>query len=113
MKKNDIFSFKAPNGAEVTAVALYEIDSNITEDGYCYTWLCYAQNRLITIYETLYYIDTPLNPPINGIAWRREESTYIKYGKIIVDYCIIPSCDELLARYNDIEVSRAETANGM
>jgi hypothetical protein len=35
------------------------------------------------------------------------------YGEVIVDYCILPDYDEMLARYNDIEVAQAENINGM
>jgi hypothetical protein len=37
----------------------------------------------------------------------------MKYHEVIVDYAILPDYDELLARYNDIEVAQAENINGM
>jgi hypothetical protein len=36
-----------------------------------------------------------------------------EYGEVIVDYAVLPDYDELLARYNDIEVAQAETQSGM
>jgi hypothetical protein len=98
MKKGDIFTFTAPNGAEVTAVVIAEINhkfNNATQEENN-TYLCYAQNRLFTIKAV--YTPTSIN----------EE-----YGEIIVEYCILPDYDALLDRYNDIEVAQAETASGM
>ena len=84
MKKNDVFTFTAPNGAEVQAVVVHVAKS---------TYLCYAQNRLFEMWES----------PEFGLA----------YNGIIVDYAILPDYDEMLARYNDIEVAQAETQSGM
>ena len=99
MRKHDIFTFKAPNGAEVTAIV---VDSIITKGGKyqqlkSITHICYAQNRLF------YYFENEVN----------YKDTEFKYGKIIVEYCILPDYDALLDRYNDIEVAQAETASGM
>ena len=98
MKKNDIFTFKAPNGAEVTAVALYAVT---LFDGGKYIgnkWICYAQNRLFAMMDYKGGIKNYEDPEYEGI---------------IVDYCIIPKYDKMIERYNDIEVSRTETVNGM
>ena len=37
----------------------------------------------------------------------------IEYGKVIVDYAILPDYDSMLERYSDIQVAQAETAMGM
>lgn len=103
MKKNDIFTFTAPNGAEVTAVALDCISSsNIL--GSTNTWICYAQNRIFTYIEEQH--------DFTGFSKCDVTNNY-KYGEVIADYAILPDCDELLARYNDLEVAQAETQSGM
>ena len=96
MKKNDVFTFTAPNGVEVTGVCLYPIFKGTAVTIY----VCYAQNRLFTMLEESTMTD-------KGI-----EKT-MKYHEVIVDYAILPDYDELLARYNDIEVAQAENINGM
>jgi hypothetical protein len=90
MKKNDIFTFTAPNGVEITAVVIDKVPctGGVMTD----TLYCYSQNRIFTYIETV------------GLH---------KYGEIIVDYAILPDYDEWLARYNDIEVAQAETNIGM
>ena len=99
MKKNDIFTFTAPNGVEVTAIVLKSIFQGSCKS----TLICYAQNKIFT------YIEEECLKFEGTAEWKKEYS----YGEIIVDYAILPDYDELLARYNDIEVAQAETANGM
>ena len=77
------------------------LDSLCIEGDCVYTWatdqyLCYAQNRLFWYY-------------VKYIVSKKAETEV----KILIDYCILPEYDELLARYNDIEVAQAETAVGM
>lgn len=83
MKKNDVFTFTAPNGVEVTAVVInrvaYEIDHLETVE----RWLCYAQNRLFTYEES------------HPICHDELPHTF-EYGEVIVDYAILPDYDELL-----------------
>lgn len=76
MKKNEIFTFKAPNGVEVTAVVVAIISSNERQT----IALCYAQNRLFTFYGH-YGIE-------NG-----EACSDYSYGEILVDYTILPDYD--------------------
>lgn len=76
MKKNDVFTFTAPNGVDVTAVVVHVVKSN---------YLCYAQNRLFEMWES----------PEFGLA----------YTRVIVDYCIIPECDSMLEVYFDHQVT--------
>lgn len=111
MKKNDVFSFKAPNGAEVTGVVIMPMTvlphfqqispMGYLDDGICLNpiipvgyYLCYAQNRIIVCKEFC------------------DDST-LEYEGTVVDYATLPDYDEMLARYNDIEVAQAETAAGM
>lgn len=93
MKKNNVFTFTAPNGVEVTGVALYAVTLFDGNDYIGNKWFCYGQNRLFTIREFA-----------NGDY---------SYEDIIVDYAVLPDYDEMLARYNDIEVAQAETQSGM
>ena len=98
MKKNDVFTFTAPNGVEVTGIVVDIIASWYELGGLKeIVYLCYAQNRLFTWKEELF-----------GSA--RNKSFY---GRVVAEYTILPDYDELLARYNDIEVAQAETQSGM
>ena len=102
MKKSDVFTFTAPNGVEVTAVCLDVTHSyQCGEDTWYYEYLCYAQNRLF----------------IGAVYKVYEEDSYMELDftqeRVVADYAILPDYDELLARYNDLEVAQAETANGM
>lgn len=79
MKKNDVFTFTAPNGVEVTGVALYAVT---LFDGEVYIgnkWFCYGQNRLFTLREFA-----------NG--------EYM-YDDLIVNYAVLPEYDEQLENY--------------
>ena len=103
MKKNDIFIFKAPNGAEVTAVVIYKRKLMKDFVNYVqYEYVAYAQNRLFTCTQMERVIDR-----------ENYNACPIEYGHVLVEYCVIPEYDELLERYNDIEVAHAETAAGM
>lgn len=82
MKKNQIFTFTAPNGAEVTAVVIGDIFQNCAQR--CF--ICYAQNRIFTYIEE---------------RWRKDETTnkWLKdysYGETLVDYCVLPEYDAML-----------------
>lgn len=98
MKKNDVFTFTAPNGAKVTGV----VTAIISSTKYQTIALCYAQNRLFTFYEHIAY-DTETG---------ETESDY-SYGEVLVDYCILPKYDDTLNRYTDIEIAHAKTQLGM
>lgn len=81
MKKNEVFTFTAPNGVEVTAVALYAVtlfDDNAFIGN---KWICYAQNRLFTMMDHK-----------EGIKKYEEP----EYGEIIADYAILPDYDNML-----------------
>ena len=84
MKKNDVFTFTAPNGVEVTAVVVHVVKS---------TYLCYAQNRLFEMWKS----------PEFGLA----------YNGIIADYAILPDYDSMLEAYSDHQVTLAEEQSGM
>ena len=98
MKKHDIFTFIAPNGVEVTAVALYAVTLFDDDKFIGNKWICYAQNRLFTMMDHKESIKKYEEP---------------EYGEIIVDYAILPDYDSMLERYSDIQVAQAETAMGM
>ena len=95
MKKNDVFTFTAPNGAKVTGVVVNLLSSSI-EEGKCdyfeyRTWLCYAQNRLFS-YNEAYGSKWPNEP---------EETLWARFGNTLVDYCIIPELDDLLEKHEE------------
>lgn len=84
MKKNDVFTFTAPNGAEVVAVCLKSMGTvgNMTQ------YLCYGQNRLFTMNE--FYSE-----------WTEEtgkvcQESQTCYGEILVDHAILPDYDAAL-----------------
>ena len=87
MKKNDIFTFTAPNGVEVTGVCLYPIFKGTAVTIY----VCYAQNRLFTMLEESTMTD-------KGV-----EKT-MKYHEVIADYAILPDYDSLLDNYKSKEI---------
>ena len=112
MKKNEIFTFTAPNGVEVTAVVVdclgtcnFEetVDSKHWGDKY----LCYAQNRLF------YYTEwTQIDKVIDNnfisacdedidwyyaIQYHSHEVKSVGYTqKVICEYCVLPEYDEML-----------------
>jgi len=115
MKKNDVFEFTAPNGTVVTAVVLDKTTHFAeTTENYSTTYLCYGQNRLFT------WIHSEMTLPVcigqdeyGDNRFEYQDVTEDMYGEVLVDYAILPDYDELLARYNDIEVAQAETQSGM
>ena len=103
MSKQDIFTFTAPNGVEVTAcvLAILRVYTTDEEKTFMCVYLCYAQNRLFKV--SSYYGE------LNGET--KEWSFCV--DSVIVDYAILPDYDELLKRYSEIEIAQAETALGM
>lgn len=86
MKLNDVFTFKAPNGVEVTGVVTAIISSTEHQT----VALCYAQNRLFTFYKHTAY----------NVESGEAESDY-SYGEILVDYAILPDYDDALKNYQE------------
>ena len=86
MNKNDIFTFTAHNGVEVTAVVIAEVANEIPILTHITRYLCYAQNRLFT-YEESYSI------------MHTELPHEFKYGEVIVDYAVLPDYDAMLENY--------------
>ena len=80
MKKNEIFTFTAPNGAEVTAVVVHTIFQGSEKQ----LDICYAQNRLFTLVEWEIAKDK---------GFKKE---LIYNGETIVDYCVLPEYDAML-----------------
>ena len=77
--KGAVFVAPMPNSVETLAIAIhgvtkYSEDDNPTAIGT--EWICYAQNRLFSLFE--------------------ENSGVIHYINIIVNYVTIPVCDEAL-----------------
>jgi len=87
MKKNDIFAFTAPNGVEVTAVVIELIAYEVNYKWAIKRFVCYAQNRIFT-YEESHCIWDFMN-----------EEPKSKYGKVLVDYAILPEYDTILEDY--------------
>jgi hypothetical protein len=102
MKKNDVFTFTAPNGAEVTGVVIYRRKLQNFVNYVQYEYVAYAQNRLFTCTQMERVIDR-----------ENYNACPIEYGHVLVDYAILPDYDAMLDRYNDIEVAQAETQSGM
>ena len=93
MKKNEIFTFKAPNGVEVTAVvinlydnAYYVQDENKVKADKMI--LAYAQNRLVLLKDDRVWL--------NGKYFGN-----LVQARILVEYCIIPELDELLKKHEE------------
>ena len=85
MKKNDIFTFTAPNGVEVTGIALYR---NYYSENNGFTverWLCYAQNRLVIC---------------EHCTSKSIEYDNISLDEVLVDYCVIPYYDGVLEAHS-------------
>lgn len=91
MKKHEIFTFTAPNRVEVTAVVVDKLNSTYDEleDSMYVEYLCYAQNKLFTYHEQIGR-KNPYTP--------EEEEYTIKegFGRIVIDYCILPDYDDML-----------------
>ena len=114
MKKNDVFTFIAPNGEEVTGACLDLIRSTYESGVWYVTYLCYAQNRLFTIKEERGTVPVAVDiDEFGDDVFEEQEYITQNYGEIFVDYAILPDYDAMLARCNDLEVAQAETQNGM
>ena len=75
MKRNDVFTFTAPNGVEVTGVVI----DIIRYDRDWKWYLCYAQNRIFH-----YQIISTLIRPVVTIS---------------VEYAVLPEFDVILENY--------------
>lgn len=127
MKKHDIFEFTAPNGVAVTAVVLKVItmsECERTESSETWTtiYLCYAQNRIFlhNVWRRTEHVINADCPDEDNIDYyyalkyySHDVETTGYYQEIIADYAILPDYDELLERYNDIQVAQAETQSEM
>jgi len=109
MKKNDVFTFTAPNGEEVTAVVMSELSAHEIEytDCIAFTYLCYAQNRLFTLIVTKCYVDISeavieqyrSSHPETEVKNKYWEETERCFGKVLADYAILPEYDAMLENY--------------
>lgn len=90
MKKNDVFTFTAPNGAEVTGIVLSVLFvCHRSGQVYYSEYLCYSQHSLIIVHE--------------------DKQSVLTIKEIIINHCIIPEYDDTLERYEDLQVAQAET----
>lgn len=88
MKKNDVFTFKAPNGAEVTAIVVYKRKLQYFVNYVQYEYVAYAQNRLFTCTQMERIVDR-----------ENYNACPIEYGHVLVEYCIIPEYDAKFEEY--------------
>ena len=105
MEKHDVFEFTAPNGVVITAVVLDKTTHYAeSTDNYSATYLCYTQNRIFT------YIYTERTLPVcigqdeyGDDRFEYQDVKEYEFGKIIVDYAILPDYDELLKNFRPQE----------
>lgn len=112
MKKNEIFTFTASNGVEVTAVVVdclgtCNFEEVVDSKHWGEKYLCYAQNRLF-YYTEWTQIDKIIDDDFisandEEIDWYyaiQHHSHEVKSvectQKVIVEYCVIPEYDEML-----------------
>ena len=93
MKKNEIFTFTAPNGVEVTGVVInwYDNAYYVQEENKVKAdkmILAYAQNRLVLLKDDRVWL--------NGKYFGN-----LGQARILVEYCVIPELDELLKNENE------------
>lgn len=87
MEKNDIFTFTASNGVEVTAVVVDEFICYDSPFQCVKRFLCYSQNRLFQWIEVSHCVD------VESEEWEIVRSYY---DKVIVDFAILPDYDRAL-----------------
>jgi len=129
MKKNEIFTFTAPNGVEVTAVVIDCLGTcNFEEVEDSKHWdekyLCYAQNRLF-YYTEWTQIDKVIDDDFVPSSDEENDWYYaIRYHshevkttgssqEVLVDYCNLPDYEFMLVTYSDHLVTLAEEQSGM
>ena len=124
MKKNDVFTFTAPNGVEVQAVVIDCLGESGFEEvmdskHWDTKYLCYAQNRLF--YHTVWtqidkVIDEGYTPSTEEeddywhalIYHSHDVKTTGCSQEIIVDYCVLPDYDAMLQQYVSMEYPQWE-----
>ena len=115
MEKNDVFTFTAPDGAEVVAVVLDKTTRFAeTTENYSATYLCYDQNRIFTYTYTERALPVCVGQDTYGDdRFEYQDVEEWEFGKVIVDCAILPDYDCFLERYNDIKEAQTETQLGM
>lgn len=94
MQKNEVFTFTAPNGVEVTGVVLC-VDSNFHQEGaYWVNYLCYAQNRLFYMGQKA--VGKPIIESACVVGYTPEFVGKLEMEEIVVDYAVLPEYDALL-----------------
>jgi hypothetical protein len=98
MKKNEIFTFTAPNGFEVIGVVVNLLNSSIEEGSCDYyelrTWLCYAKIPYADCAKTQLFTYMEAY----GSKWpdEPEETLWAKFDKVLVDLAVLPEYDDML-----------------
>ena len=90
MNKNDVFTFKAPNGVEMQAVVLHFFETTDDKWNTTKSYICYAQNRLFS------YIEKGHSGWDTDWKYKIDKSFY---GKVFVNYAILPEYDKLLENH--------------
>ena len=90
MKKNDVFTFTAPNGVKVIGIVIYRRKLETFVNYIRYEYVAYAQNRLFTCTQMVRVIDK-----------ENYNDCTIEFEKVLVEYCVIPEYDDKLANYFD------------
>ena len=97
MQKNEVFTFTAPNGAEVTAIVLC-VDSSLHQEGtYWVNYLCYAQNKLFYMGQKA--VGKPVIESACVVDYTPEFVGELEMEGIVVDYAILPDYDNMLENY--------------
>ena len=97
MKKNEIFTFTAPNGVEVTAIVIKVIEATIPakKDPFwkeeVIMYVCYSQNRLFT-----------MTAKLDGTPFTRKVGIP-EYDETLVDYAVLPNYDAALEDFHQHE----------
>lgn len=88
MDKGTVFSAKAPNGVEITAVVLRSYETL-----YATINVCYSQNRLFE------YVEIPIiDFSGDEFGYTTKEIIDTMFGDTIIDYVVIPELDEELSK---------------
>lgn len=109
MKKNDVFTFTAPNGVEVQAVVLNKVTHFAeTTENYSATYLCYSQNRLFTWIHSERTLPVCIGQDEYGDdRFEYQDITEDMYGETIVDYAILPDYDSQLEAYcHELDIAK-------
>ena len=85
LKPHEVFTFVTYNNVKLDAVCIHSVNHIYIDKLHLvdYTYLCYSQNRLFYIHQQ------------QDLAVK--EFVIKDFNQIVVDYCIIPEYDRMLA----------------